>query len=134
MRILITRVSAVALVLALVAGNLAVCAAWTDSPEARMACCADEDQCPMHQSDSSQRAEKHVTQSDADNCCFLGDGSSQPSSSSPTFVPYVSLAPLPAPDALALVSAATRPGMAQTLEAVQASRIPRHLLISVLLV
>jgi hypothetical protein len=130
----ITRLSAVALTLTLVAGNLAVCAAWADSPEARMDCCTDEDQCPMHASDSSQAAVRHVTQSDADSCCFMGNGSSQPSSSSQTFVPIVSLAPLPVQDAVALVRAAARAAVSQTLDVLQASHVPRHLLISVLLV
>ena len=35
------RLSSVALTLALLAGNIGVCAAWAATPEARMACCAE---------------------------------------------------------------------------------------------
>jgi hypothetical protein len=57
-------------VLALSAGNLAVCAGWQATPETRMACCRTEAACPMHESESPAAASGHnVTQAQADNCC-----------------------------------------------------------------
>ena len=64
------RLVAVLGVIGLCAGNVAVCAGWRATPEARMACCQDEASCPMHKSEShGSQSEQHVTQAQADNCC-----------------------------------------------------------------
>ena len=64
------RIAAVVAVLALCAGNLAVCAGWQATPEARMACCVNATTCPMHKSDSHEHSSKRVvSQAQADSCC-----------------------------------------------------------------
>ena len=63
------RAAVLVLTLALVVGNAALCAGWAATPEARMACCAKEAECPMHKSDSSDTDGHHVvTQAQADRC------------------------------------------------------------------
>ena len=63
------RAAVLAITFALAAGNVALCAGWLPSPEARMACCADGE-CPMHKGDSHRSAsERMLTQAQADSCC-----------------------------------------------------------------
>ncbi len=60
---LVQRLAALALTFGLMAGNAAICAGWMPTPEARMACCADGAECPMHKGDSHQlrvRARSHA--------------------------------------------------------------------------
>ena len=72
---LVQRFAAVALTFALVAGNAAMCAGWKASPEARMACCADGVECPMHKGSSHRSgSERVLTQADADSCCASSEG------------------------------------------------------------
>src|SRR5262249_37239172 len=44
----LSRVAALAMVIVLVGGHLAECQGWLSTAEARMACCANEQECPMH--------------------------------------------------------------------------------------
>ena len=82
---IVRRLAAIAMTLALMAGNGAVCAGWMPTPEARMACCVDGD-CPMHEGESKGSASARVlTQAQADSCCALGEGQ-RSSRSSPSFV------------------------------------------------
>ena len=82
------------------ASTAGVCAGWQQSAEARMACCQDEANCPMHATErhgSSTRA--GVSQSDADRCCASAErGASTPSTA--FFVTNVTFAvianPIPA--------------------------------------
>src|SRR3954464_10006747 len=70
----IRRVAAMAAVLTLSLGNVAVCAGWQATPEARMACCHDDASCPTHTPDSHGSGSKHhVTQTQADNCCAASE-------------------------------------------------------------
>ena len=69
---LVQRLAAVALTFTLVAGNAAMCAGWSATPEARMACCADGAECPMHKGNSHRPgSERVLTQAQADSCCAL---------------------------------------------------------------
>src|SRR5439155_21194149 len=64
------RLAAVVAVLALCAGNLAGCAGWQATAEARMACCMNGTRCPMHKSDNHEHsATRRVSQAQADSCC-----------------------------------------------------------------
>src|SRR5262249_26431533 len=64
------RIAAVAAILALGAGNVAVCASWQATPEARMACCMNGTTCPMHKSDGHDHSSKRsFSQTQADTCC-----------------------------------------------------------------
>ena len=77
------RLVALTMAIGIVSGHLAECQGWLATPEARMACCANEQECPMHKggqhpSGSNQR----ISQSDADRCC----ATSEPGESVPTSV------------------------------------------------
>jgi hypothetical protein len=132
---LVQRLFALALTLALMAGNAAVCAGWMPSPEARLACCSEGGACPMHEGDSHGTGSTPViTQVQADNCCASSEreNSSQPN---PTFVAAISDAVLgtgvviPASVPALVLSDGWRPA-APTL----VGPIPRHVLLSVFLV
>ena len=70
MPIVIRRLSAVLLAAGLLAGDAAVCAGWLATPEARMACCSEGHECPMHKGDSKSAGSASVlTQAQADSCC-----------------------------------------------------------------
>ena len=56
----IRRLAALTSVLTLCVGNGAVCAGWQVTPDARMACCMDGTDCPMHKSESHHPA-AHTT-------------------------------------------------------------------------
>jgi hypothetical protein len=128
------RLAAALMILALCAGNLAVCAGWRATPEARMACCQDETTCPMHKSESRHTDSKHqITQAQADSCC----AGSERSDSATTRTAFGSVG------IDALVSASVPVVVSPTVPALQewraffplpVSPVPKHLLLSVLLV
>jgi hypothetical protein len=83
---LVHRLAALALAFGLTAGNAAVCAGWQPTPEARMACCADGVECPMHGGDAHHaHQERGLTQAQADSCCASAEGRHS-NKSSPSFV------------------------------------------------
>jgi hypothetical protein len=128
------RLSVVFLTLALVAGQASVCAGWMSSPEARMACCADDGPCPMHTSDSEDDESKRVvSQAEADRCCAASEqDDSAPSPTGPAFFVTlaVALSPLPAllpqPESHVSLSRASVPR--------PTAHVPTHVLLSVFLV
>jgi hypothetical protein len=78
---LLHRLSAIALCLAMLAGNAAVCAGWAITAEARMACCAKGMSCPMHPADSHDGGSSRVlTQAQADSCCASSERQQSPAS------------------------------------------------------
>jgi hypothetical protein len=129
------RASVVMLTLALVAGNFALCAAWTSTPEARMTCCAEGSNCPMHKSDSSDSHSKHlISQTQADRCCALSERSST-EQSTPTFAVTISPAVLGVAVALpAQPPALVLSQVQRSLTPLRASPVPKHVLLSVFLV
>jgi hypothetical protein len=124
------RLSALSMLLALLAGNASLCEGWLATPAARMACCTAGATCPMHQSHSAATGTSHyATQTDADACCAGSerDGSAPPSG-------FVSASPLalvvgPVPTAfdIELHVVARRPAVP-----VPVAETPRHLLLTVL--
>lgn len=78
----LTRLAALTMVLVLVGGHLAACQGWLSTAEARMACCADEQECPMHKAGRHSSGPNHrISQSDADSCCATSErGESMPTS------------------------------------------------------
>jgi hypothetical protein len=67
--IIIRRASALVAILTLFVGNVALCADWQATPEARMACCIDGT-CPMHESERHDHSSNNsVSQAQADSCC-----------------------------------------------------------------
>src|SRR5215207_7796516 len=88
------RLSTLAVVLALGAGNAAVCAGWLPTPEARMACCAEGGGCPMHKGESSRSGSfRVITQAQADSCCASSERESS-NQSNPSFVASITPAVL----------------------------------------
>jgi hypothetical protein len=133
--VVLHRLSALALSLALLAGNLAVCAGWTATPEARMACCAGDDRCPMHKHGSHTFSETGgVSQAQADACCGAAERQ-QSSHSAPSFVTFISSAVLGA----GVVVPVTVPALVATdvwraVVPIPVAPIPRHVLFSVFIV
>jgi hypothetical protein len=117
--------------LALAAGNAAVCAGWMPTPEARMACCSDT--CPMHESDSGQSGSgRAVTQAEADSCCAESERDDAAPSAS-VFVLTVPLAALTGPVPFVIPDFAASEAW-RTHVPVPGTRVAKHLLLSVLLV
>ena len=128
------RVSAVVLSLALLAGDVALCAGWAATPEARMACCADEDTCPMHRSDGQTEGDRAVTQAHADSCCAASEPE-RTDQSTPTFASTISSAVLGTATALpATLPVLVLRGAWQTPVPLPPGPVPKHVLLSVFLV
>ena len=132
---LVQRLAALALTLALMAGNAAVCAGWLPTPEARMACCADGGECPMHEGASHRSgSERVLTQLQADSCCASSE-SQKSSQSSPTFVAAITAAILGAGTVLpANVPALVLSDGWRTSAPIPVAPVPKHVLLSVFLV
>ena len=127
------RLAALSLVFALVAGNLALCAGWEATPEARMACCARHGACPMHKSDGhGSHAKRLVNQAEADDCCAASErGGSTPLA--PTFASTMSVALIPTGFPI-LLPALWRVDAWRVEVPRPTSAVPKHLLLSVFLV
>jgi hypothetical protein len=132
-RSLISRLAAVTVLIVLPLSAWVQCAGWQSTAEARMACCAQEAQCPMHSQSRSGRHER-VTQTQADTCCALSERSpSTPSSSSHLVAPVtLTLTSTPAP--VVLSDLASLRVAWQDFVPIVISPVPRHLLLSVFLV
>ena len=123
-----------AAVLTLCVGNLAVCAGWQATPDARMACCQDESTCPMHKSGSHGSDVKHsVTQAQADDCC-AGSERGQSSTSNSTFALSTTVAFAPA--IVPLIAPSNVPALQgwRAFVLLPVPPVPKHLLLSVFLV
>jgi hypothetical protein len=125
--------------LALALGQVGLCAGWSQSPEARQACCS-MGSCPMHENDlasdaigaaQTTSAHRGVDQSEADRCCGLSEQRGDPAPSAAGITPIAPLALLTAPVTLVVELDARRRDHRVPPRAVA---VPRHLLLSVLLV
>ena len=129
------RIVALALTLLLSGGNALVCGGWAATPEARMACCTDAGDCPMHGGDSDGgRSSTAISQAQADACCAASerDRSSQPN---PAAVMAISNAVLgPGVIVPADVATLVRSDAWRTHTPLPVTPVPRHLLLSVFLV
>lgn len=128
------RIAAVVAVLALCAENLAVCAGWQATPEARMACCMNGTNCPMHRSDSHRPSSTHVvTQAQADSCCAAASQGRESAADGSTFAASGVLAP--APVSVVIVRPVVLASQEwRALIPLPVSSTPKHLLLSVFLV
>jgi len=126
---------ATALSFVLLAGNTSLCAGWAPSPEARMACCADDDACPMHKREPhGQKSRWVVSQAQADSCCASSE-EQHPTQSAPTSVTMISSAvlgigviiPVPVPALMAS-------DWWRSIAPMPVAPVPKHLLLSVFLV
>ena len=128
------RVSTTFLALILAAGSPAVCAGWLPTQEARMACCASDGSCAMHQAGSEPAGDaRPITQAEADRCCATSDQDDATSTPS-TMALVVSLAPVPGPVPVLLAHALLRADAWRAAVPITTTRVPRHLLLSVFLV
>jgi hypothetical protein len=128
------RIAAFVAVLALGAGNIAVCAGWQPTPDARMACCMDDAGCPTHTADRHDHSSKRAaSQSRADSCCATAAQRRDSAAAVSRFADssFVALVPLDT------FTASPRVFMSQQWRALvplPASSTPKHLLLSVFLV
>ena len=128
------RIAAVVAVLALCAGNLAVCAGWQATPEARMACCIDGTTCPMHKSDSHEHSSKRVvSQAQADSCCAAAAQGRDSAAAGSTFAVSGVIALVPV-TVFTVPTSAIASQEWRALVPLPVSSTPKHLLLSVLLV
>ena len=132
---LVHRLAALALAFGLVAGNAAICAGWMPTPEARMACCADGAECPMHKGDShSSGSTRVLTQAQADSCCASSEGKSS-NQSNPSSVTTITAAVL----GVGIVLPANVPALVlsddwRTSAPIPIAPVPKHVLLSVFIV
>ena len=130
----IRRLTAFLAVLALCAGNAAgVCAGWQATPEARMACCMSGTSCPMHKSESHGSGSAHMMQAQADNCCAAASNRTESPSATASFT-LLNISVLPA--VVPFVVPVTAPSLQEwrAFVPLPVSPVPKHLLLSVLLV
>lgn len=129
---LVQRLAALALTFALIAGNDAICAGWMPTPEARMACCADGCECPMHKGESHGSGSARVlTQAQADSCCASSE-SKNSNQFSPAFVAVITAAVLGAGNVLpANIPALVLSDEWRTSAPIPVTPVPKHLLLSV---
>jgi hypothetical protein len=124
------RLATLVLALVTAAGNLAPCAGWRTTPEARMACCTDDAACPMHK-DGAGAASRPLTQAAADSCCASPVGDDAAPTAAYVLSAIVDLAPVAPP---ARHSAIWPLASARFDQPPPPRAVPRHLLLSVLLV
>jgi len=132
---LVPRLWALVLALALMPGNAAVCAGWTPSPEARMACCEGTDPCPMHDGGTHASGSHHQpSQSQADQCCVASERDT-PNQSMPMTVQGPATPVLGTSVLLPLhVPTLVRTDAWRTVTPLLVTLVPRHLLLAVFLV
>jgi hypothetical protein len=111
-----------------------LCAGWTSTPEARMDCCQDESDCPMHGGQMPSAAHSRaLSQARADACCATSEQGSSSRTSQVTAVQQpavlVSIAGWPA-----VVPVPSASGESRQPLATNSPPIARHLLLSVLIV
>ena len=119
-----------ALLLALVAGvaPVAACEGWAATPAARMACCADGATCPMREGHGDTHA---PSQAAADSCCAASE--TDPTAPAHAFEP-ASPALIDVASPVVETAAPLRPLSSRRDGRAAAPAVPRHLLLSVLLV
>ena len=131
---LIRHVAAIAMALALSAGNAAVCAGWQATPDARMACCMNGTSCPMHESEGhGHSTDGGVSQAQADSCCAASAQRHDSAAAGVTFVASGAVALVP----VALFAVPVNRFAAHEWRAcvpLPVSSTPTHLRLSVLLV
>jgi hypothetical protein len=127
-----SRLIAVVAVLVVISGHLAECRGWLATPEARMACCENEQQCPMHKS-GAHRDRRTVTQAEADRCCAANSQTDHSVPSATQSAPADSIASTPAIIAVAPLTVVGRAVRIETDLRPPTGR-SRHVLLSVFLI
>ena len=134
-RSFLRRTLATSLGLMLTAGPVGLCAAVTPTPEARMACCTDNDECPMHDGGvHSSESHHQSSQSQADQCCVASERDT-PHQSMPMSVGVLSTPVLDPSVLLPLhIPTLVRTDAWRTTTPLLVTPVPRHLLLAVFLV
>jgi hypothetical protein len=127
------RLAVVAVLIVLPTSAWAQCAGWQSTAEARMECCAHEEQCPMHKGTGGSVAERTVTQQEADTCCARSERVPSTPSSSSQIAP-VTFVVVSTPPAVLLPDVAVLATHWESSVPIAASPVPRHVLLSVFLV
>lgn len=122
---------AVLSVLAVAQGTLAQCTGWQATPEARRQCC-QSGACTRHEP-ADAGSQKQISQADADDCCAQSQGSDS-SPSGTTFASSMTLAVSSALPPVILAPVRAVPVRVPWQTPSPPSHVPRHLLLSVLLV
>jgi hypothetical protein len=129
------RLATVVLTMAMIVANVGVCPGWASTPEARMACCAEDGMCPMRQGRSDgAKSSKALTQADADSCCA---SSEREESTTPDLGNVVTISQAVLGDALVIptrIPALVLSDSWRTVVPIPIAPVPRHLLLSVYLV
>jgi hypothetical protein len=132
-RSIIRRIAAALLIVALPSGASGLCAGWVPTPEARMACCMDESNCPMHKSGLADPVTTGISQAEADSCCAMSEGGdSAPSTSG--FVPVVTLSPVVGPPFEPPSSVRPPFDVRFGHAPLPGTHVPKHVLLSVFLI
>lgn len=126
-----TRVVALLILVVLPTSAWAQCGGWQNTAEARMECCAQEEQCPMH-AGTRASVSHDVTQQQADTCCARSERAPSTPSSSSQIAP-VTFALVSTPVAVFLPNFEPLQIGWQSFVPIAGSRIPRHILLSVFL-
>ncbi len=127
-------VAAVLAMLAIAVGTPVVCQGWMPTPEARMACCTGHDgDCPMHQSRSANAGATVIDQADADRCCAASDRD-EPGTSPAAFALTTALDLVVSPVSAAAIDVTAAAQVWRTLVPIPPTHVPKHLLLSVLIV
>jgi hypothetical protein len=130
----IRRATVVVAVLTLFVGNVAGCAGWQATTEARMACCMDVTACPMHKSDGHDHFSKRVvSQAQADGCCAASAQQRDSAAAGPTFAASGVIALVPVAGFTVPVSVFASQEW-RALIPLPVSSTPKRLLLSVFLV
>jgi len=133
--ILTRHLAALAAILALSVGNVAVCAGWQPTADARMACCMSDANCSMQKQEGHDHSSSSsgVSQTQADSCCAA---STQRRESSPAASIFASSAVIALLPAVVISAPTTVPATHEwrPLAPLPVSTIPTHLLLSVLIV
>jgi hypothetical protein len=127
------RLAAVVVLIVLPTSAWAQCAGWQGTAEARMECCAQEEQCPMHKGTDGSMSHRSVTQEQADTCCALSERVPSTPSSSSQIAP-VTFAVVSTPPSVLLPDLALLVNQWESFIPIAVSPVPRHLLLSVFLV
>jgi hypothetical protein len=128
------RLLVIAVGLLLVGGNTVVCGSLAATPEARMACCSEGGDCPMHHGEHHSGSGQTLTQAQADACCTLS-GQDRAQQTAPTLAAVIGSAVL----GPGVVMPATVPSLVmsdgwRTATPIAIAPVPRHVLLSVFLV
>jgi hypothetical protein len=133
LRASIARLAATACLLALASGPWLQCAGWQAAPADRMACCADDGQCPMDDNAVHAGHAAPATQADADRCCAMSESDNVPQAPAARVVLAAILVQLTGPSATFAVDRDSRDRL-RSRDQIPASPVPRHLLLSVFLI